>query len=195
MLKTDKAIVVEGKYDKIRLSGVIDGTIICTDGFGVFKNSEKLELLRHYARTTGIIIITDSDRAGFAIRSYIKGCLDENADIINVYIPDIFGKERRKEKPSKEGKLGVEGMKNDLLEELLKKALQGQDGERRRDIDKTFLFELGLTGGANSSELRMKLLKHLGLPARLTTNAMADMLNTMMTREELAELMDTQILD
>lgn len=182
------AVVVEGKYDKIRLSSVIDGTIICTDGFGVFRNTDKLDLLRHYAKTTGIIIITDSDRAGYAIRNYIKGCLNGEAKIINVYIPDVFGKERRKEKPSKEGKLGVEGISCDILERLIAQALEGHSGERCRDIDKQLLYELGLSGGAGSSEKRASLLKRLGLPAGLTANAMTDVLNTMITPDELRRL-------
>ena len=110
MINIEQAVIVEGKYDKIKLSSVINGVIICTDGFHIFKDKEKMKLIRHYAEKKGIIILTDSDAAGFKIRNYLKGSVEGN--IINVYIPDIFGKERRKTEPSKEGKLGVEDRKS-----------------------------------------------------------------------------------
>ena len=114
MIKIDQAIIVEGKYDKIKLASIVDAVIIVTNGFGIFKDTEKLALIRYYAEKTGIIILTDSDSAGRKIRGYIKGAVS-NGKITNVYIPDIFGKEKRKEKPSAEGKLGVEGIKPEIL--------------------------------------------------------------------------------
>ncbi len=179
------AVIVEGKYDKIKLSSVIDAVIIPTNGFRVFKDKEKMELIRYYASGAGIIILTDSDSAGFKIRNYIKGSVG-NARIFNVYIPDIYGKERRKTEYSKEGKLGVEGMDEDVLIEAFKKSGIDFSSEprRRRDITKMDLFEDGLSGGANSSEKRAELLKALGLPELLTANAMLEVLNAMLTREQ-----------
>lgn len=185
MLHTNMAVIVEGKYDKIKLSSVIDAVIIPTNGFRVFKDKEKMELIRYYASGVGIIILTDSDSAGFKIRNYIKGSVG-NARIFNVYIPDIYGKERRKTEYSKEGKLGVEGMDEKVLIEAFKKSGIDFSSEprRRRDITKMDLFEDGLSGGANSSEKRARLLKKLGLPELLTANAMLEVLNSMFTREQ-----------
>lgn len=185
MLHTNMAVIVEGKYDKIKLSSVIDAVIIPTNGFRVFKDKEKMALIRYYASGAGIIILTDSDSAGFKIRNYIKGSVS-NARIFNVYIPDIYGKERRKAEFSKEGKLGVEGMDEDVLIEAFKKSGIDFSSEprRRRDITKMDLFEDGLSGGANSSEKRAELLKILGLPELLTANAMLEVLNAMLTREQ-----------
>lgn len=185
MLHTNMAVIVEGKYDKIKLSSVIDAVIIPTNGFRVFKDKEKMELIRYYASGVGIIILTDSDSAGFKIRNYIKGSVG-NARIFNVYIPDIYGKERRKTEYSKEGKLGVEGMDEEILIEAFKKSGIDFSSEprRRRDITKMDLFEDGLSGGANSSEKRARLLKKLRLPELLTANAMLEVLNSMLTREQ-----------
>lgn len=188
MLKVRQAIIVEGKYDKIKLSSIIDGTIIVTNGYGIFKDKEKLELIRIYAKKKGIIILTDSDSAGFRIRGYIKGAVGDGK-ITNVYIPDIFGKEKRKEKPSSEGKLGVEGIEKKLIIEAFKKAgITFDDAEQMPPADpitRADLFELGLTGGAGSSERRRKLLKSLDLPEKLSTTGMLDILNTMISKEEL----------
>lgn len=179
------AVIVEGKYDKIKLSSVIDAVIIPTNGFRVFKDKEKMALIRYYASGAGIIILTDSDSAGFKIRNYIKGAVG-NAKIFNVYIPDIYGKERRKTAYSKEGKLGVEGMDEAVLIEAFGKSGIDFSSEpcRRTDITKLDLFEDGLSGGANSSQKRAELLKMLGLPELLTANAMLEVLNTMLTREQ-----------
>lgn len=190
MLSTDKIIVAEGKYDKIKLSAVIDGVIVTTDGFGIFKNKEKLALLREYSKDRGIVIITDSDRAGFLIRNFLKGALGENADITNIFIPDIYGKERRKKEPSKEGKLGVEGMDNALLEDIISKGLESASKPRRNEIDKALLFELGLTGGADSSERRRELLAAMGLPGRLSANSLLDLLNAKFTKDEFIEYLN-----
>ena len=189
MLKVKEAVIVEGKYDKIRLSSVIDGVIIPTNGFGVFKNRETLEIIRFFAKKTGIIILTDSDAAGFKIRSFLKGAVHEGR-IINVYIPDILGKERRKTAPSKEGKLGVEGMEKEIILEAFRKA--GISASEREDspdpITRLDLYETGFSGGENSSEMRRKLLAELDLPERLTTSGMIEILNTLMTRQEFFEI-------
>ncbi len=189
MIKLEQAVIVEGKYDKIKLSSIIDAVIITTNGFNIFKDTEKLELIRYYAEKTGIIIMTDSDSAGFIIRNHIKGAVKKGT-IINVYIPDIMGKEKRKLKPSAEGKLGVEGVEKKIILEVLEKAgVTASAGEEREKITKTDLFTLGLSGGKNSSELRKKLLEYLKLPSLLSPNSMLEVLNTMMSPEELEEIM------
>lgn len=193
MIKLKQAVVVEGKYDKIKLSSLIDAVIIQTNGYGIFKDSDKLALIRYYAAKTGIIIMTDSDSAGFKIRNFIKGAVDKNDTVINVYIPDIFGKEKRKLKPSCEGKLGVEGVDKEIILEALAKAgvcAESSDNNSEK-INKTDLFELGLSGGKNSSLLRKKLLAQLQLPELLSASAMLDVLNTMMDKEKLAEIVRT----
>ena len=187
MINIEQAVIVEGKYDKIKLSSVINGVIICTDGFHIFKDKEKMKLIRHYAEKKGIIILTDSDAAGFKIRTYLKGSVGGN--IINVYIPDIFGKERRKAEPSKEGKLGVEGMSEEVLLEAFRRAgVNDIGGAPKGGIDKMLLYELGYSGAPDSSMRRKMLLEALDLPSLLTAGAMADILNTMISPKELEEL-------
>ena len=187
MIKVNEAIIVEGKYDKIKLCSVVDAVIIVTDGFGIFRDSEKLGLIRYYAEKTGIIILTDSDSAGRKIRGYIKGAI-KTGSVRNVYIPDVFGKEKRKTKPSAEGKLGVEGINvKTLLEAFEKAGVTASERTSVPDITKVTLFELGLSGGNNSSELRKRLQKKLGLPSLLSAGALLEVLNTMMNAEELAE--------
>lgn len=189
MLKLKEAVIVEGKYDKIKLSSVIDAVIIPTNGFNIFKNKETLEIIRYFASRTGIIILTDSDSAGFKIRSYIKGAV-RDGKIINVYIPDIFGKERRKTSPSREGKLGVEGVDKDIILEAFRKAgVSADDTDTVSDpITRLDLYETGLSGGENSSAKRRELLKELDLPELLTTTGIVDILNTLMTRQEFFSL-------
>ena len=193
MLKIDQAIIVEGKYDKIKLSSIIDGIIITTNGYGIFKDKEKLELIRFYARNRGIIILTDSDSAGFKIRGYLKGSVPSDK-ITNVYIPDIFGKEKRKEKPSCEGKLGVEGIDKNIIIESFKKSgvIFGSSDipEKREPITRTDIYELGLTGAPDSSLLRKKLLHKLKLPEKLSTTGMLEIINTMISKSELEEVME-----
>lgn len=191
MIKIKEAIVVEGKYDKIKLSSILDAVIIVTDGFQIYKDKEKLSLIRHYAETTGIILLTDSDRAGFRIRSFIKGAV-KNGKVYNVYSPDIYGKEARKEKPSAEGKLGVEGISPELLIAAFEKAgIRASDAPSNSDpITKNDLFMLGLSGCRCSSELRRRLQRRLGLPELLSANSLVEILNTMMTKSELIELTD-----
>lgn len=187
MIKIDQAIIVEGKYDKIKLSSVVDGIIIVTNGFRIFKDKEKLELIRYYAQTTGIIILTDSDSAGRKIRGYIKGAVHDGS-IKNVYIPDIFGKEKRKDKPSAEGKLGVEGIDSDILIKAFEKAgITASESDSVHDITNMTLFENGLSGGQNSKLLRERLQMKLGLPALMSSASLIEVLNTMMNGEELAE--------
>ncbi len=196
MIKLKEAIIVEGKYDKIKLSSIVDGLIITTDGFGIFKDKEKRELIKLLAKKRGIIILTDSDSAGFLIRSHIKGFVKEG-EIKNVFVPDIFGKEKRKTAPSKEGKLGVEGISCEILESALKKAgianlqgqnegqNQGQDKQpQQREVTKTDLFEDGLSGGADSKAKRALLLSQLGLPRRMSTNTLLEAINALYSYEE-----------
>lgn len=186
MIRLNEAVVVEGKYDKIKLASVVDAVIIVTNGFRIFKDAEKLALIRYYAEKTGIIILTDSDSAGRKIRGYIKGAV-KNGTVKNVHIPDIFGKERRKEKPSAEGKLGVEGIDSSVLLEAFRRAgITSAERKTAPDITKTVMFELGLSGGRDSSLLRKKLQKRLGLPELLSSSALSEVLNTMMSARELA---------
>ncbi|MGN1482065.1 toprim domain-containing protein [Porcipelethomonas sp.] len=196
MIKIDQAIIVEGKYDKIKISSIVDAVIIVTNGFGIFKDTEKLELIKYYAVKTGIIILTDSDSAGFKIRNHIKGAV-KNGKIYNVYIPDIIGKEKRKTKPSAEGKLGVEGVEKRIILKAFENAgitasESADDG--REKISKTDLYMLGLSGGKNSSVLRRRLLEYLNLPTLLSSNSMLEVLNTMMDCDELKEIMDKKII-
>ncbi len=192
MLQIRQAIIVEGKYDKIKLSSLVKAVIIPTHGFRIFKDAEMLELIRHYAQTTGIIILTDSDRAGFRIRSYLKGAIP-NGSIRNIYIPDIFGKEKRKDKPSAEGKLGVEGMDADILREAFAKAgVLSEDAPTGEPITKTDLYLAGLNGTPNSVERRRALQQRLGLPSMLSAAALLEILNSMMTRAEFLEMTETE---
>lgn len=192
MIKIEQAIIVEGKYDKIKLSSIVNAVIIVTNGFGIFKDEEKLELIRYYARKTGIIILTDSDSAGFQIRNHIKGAV-KNGKIYNVYIPDIMGKEKRKVKPSAEGKLGVEGVEKKIILKAFENAgitASESSDNSIPEITKTNLYMLGLSGGNNSSILRKKLLAYLKLPSLLSANSMLEVLNTMISYDELKEIMD-----
>lgn len=187
MIKINEAIIVEGKYDKIKLSSIVDAVIIITNGFGIFRDEEKMELIRYYARKTGVIILTDSDSAGRKIRGYIKGAIPDGK-VKNVYIPDIFGKEKRKVKPSAEGKLGVEGIDVRILLDAFEKAgITASERTAEPDITKLTLFELGLSGGPDSSVRRKLLQKKLGLPSLMSAGALVEVLNTMMTADELAE--------
>ena len=189
MIRTDKTIVVEGKYDIIKLSAVIDGVVIPTGGFGIFKDKEKQALLRTLAEKTGLIILTDSDNAGFRIRRFIHNiCGGKN--VTDAYIPDLYGKEKRKVKASKEGKLGVEGVPIAIIEEALTRAGAAcvQTEEERRLITKMDFYDWGLTGGQNSSAKRAELLKKLNLPEHLTTNSIVTILNAILTFEDFETL-------
>ncbi len=188
MIHTDKSIVVEGKYDIIKLSALIDGPLIPTGGFGIFKDKEKQALIRTLAEKTGIIILTDSDNAGFRIRRFIHNiCGGKN--VTDAYIPDIYGKEKRKITASKEGKLGVEGIPIAILEEALTRAGAACTTTEApsRPITKLDFFDYGLTGGPNAAEKRALLLKSLTLPEHLTTNSLITILNAILSYEQFTE--------
>ncbi len=195
MLKIKEAIVVEGRYDKIKLSGVVDAPIIETNGFRIFKDKEKQSLIRQVAKKRGILIITDSDSAGFVIRNFLKGIIPES-NIKQCYIPQLKGKEKRKSQPSKEGYLGVEGVDNEVIISAIRKSgasIVGEDTKRENtgsEITKSDLFSLGLTGSNNSKTNREKVLKHLNLPTYLSTNAMLTAVNILMTKNEFTELVN-----
>ena len=192
MLQIRQAIIVEGKYDKIKLSSLVKAVIIQTNGFQIFKDAELLGLIRYYAKTTGILILTDSDRAGFKIRNYLRGAIPEG-DIRNIYIPDVFGKERRKEKPSAEGKLGVEGMEADVLREAFRKAGVLTDEAPAGDpITKTDLYLAGLSGTPDCAERRRALQQRLGLPSMLSASSLLEVLNAMMSREEFLTMVSDE---
>lgn len=194
MIKIDKVIIVEGRYDKIKLSSMIDGIIIETEGFGIFKDKDKQKLIRKLAETKGIAILTDSDSAGFVIRNFITSIVPKEY-ITNVYIPDIYGKEKRKDSPSKEGKLGVEGVSAEILKEAFKKAgigvSQSKTNERKK-ITLNDFFDDGLTGDTQSKRKRTDLLKKLDLPERMSTKAMLDILNTFITYDEYKKLVESE---
>ncbi len=186
MIHTDRAIVVEGKYDKIKLSSMVDGVIICTGGFRVYKDKEMQAMLRALAKKQGLAVLTDSDTAGFKIRGFLRSiCGKEN--IVDVYIPDLYGKEKRKDHPSKEGKLGVEGVPEEVLQKAFADAGIGAELvlQKKDPITKMDLFELGLSGRSESALRRKQLMKHLTLPEHLTTNALVTVLDALMSREEL----------
>lgn len=188
MIKIDCAVIVEGKYDKIRLSNVIDALIIETDGFSIFKDREKQQLIKRLAKTKGILILTDSDSAGFKIRSFIGGSVPQDR-VKHAYIPDIYGKERRKSEPSKEGKLGVEGIPGQVLLEALKKAgvTCSEATSPKREITSYDLYEYGISGRENSKQARALLLKRLGLPERLSSGSLLKLLNTFTDYEAFTE--------
>lgn len=184
-------IVVEGRYDKNTLSQVVDVVIIETSGFGIFNDAEKRKLLQTMAEARGLIVLTDSDGAGFVIRNYIKGCVDPKL-VKHAYIPDIYGKERRKSAPSREGKLGVEGMKPQvLLDALIRAGATFDDEENKKTaprISKADMYARGLSGREGSAEKRAQLIKQLGLPERLTADGLLDVLNATMSREEFLSI-------
>lgn len=184
MIKIKEAIIVEGKYDKIKLSSFIDGLIITTDGFSLFKDKEKRELIKTLAEKRGILILTDSDGAGFLIRNHIKGFVSSDK-IKNAYIPEILGKESRKAKPSKEGTLGVEGVSKEIILKALENCIVNNEEKENTDkITKLDLYEKGLFGRENSAQKRDKLKKELSLPKNLSSNALLDVLNFLITKEE-----------
>ena len=184
MIKLEQAIVVEGKYDKNTLSQLVDALIFETNGFGVMKDRALVALLRRAAGTRGLIVLTDSDGAGFVIRNYLKSVLPKQG-VFHAYIPDVPGKERRKDKPGKEGKLGVEGMRPEVLLQALERAGVRERTDERPQITKTDLFLCGLSGGAGSARRRAELMRRLELPEHLGANAFLDALNLLMTREAL----------
>ncbi len=189
MLNIKEAIVVEGVYDEIKVKQLVDATVITTNGFRIYNDKKKIEMIRRYAETTGIIIFTDSDRAGFRIRNYVKNLVG-NKNVRHAYIPDIKGKEKRKSAPSKEGFLGVEGVSDDDIVEALKNAgfTQRQESHDERLITKADLFADGLSGNSGSSERRGALLKKLQLPEKISTNMMLDVLNDLYGYDEYKKM-------
>ena len=193
MVKIKEAIVVEGRYDKNTLSQIVDAPILETSGFGIFKDKQQMKLLRQIAEKRGLIVFTDADGAGFVIRNHIKSAIPGKY-LKHAYTPDIFGKERRKAAPGKEGKLGVEGMRPEIIVEALHKAGATSEGETDKrtvqEITKADLVILGLSGIPGSEERRKKLVKKLDLPERISPNALLQALNLLYTLEELTELME-----
>lgn len=189
--------MVEGRYDKNTLSQLVDTVILETSGFGIFKDKERLALFRRLAEERGLIILTDPDGAGFVIRNFLKGSIPPDR-VKHAYVPDILGKERRKRTPGKEGKLGVEGMRPQQLEQALRRAGatfldEAADGAMsRRPITKADLFTLGLSGGPGASEKRRALLQKLALPEHLSPNAMLEVLNALCSYEKLAAALETK---
>lgn len=186
MIKLSQAIVVEGKYDKNALRQLVDAPVFETNGFGVMKNRELVELLRLTARRRGLIVLTDSDGAGFVIRNYLKRVLPK-AGVLHAYVPDVYGKERRKAHAGKEGKLGVEGMPPEILLQALRNAgAEASEGPAQRGapIVKADLYAVGYSGRTDSAAQRAALLKELSLPEHMSSNALLDALNVLMTREE-----------
>ena len=186
MVKIREAIVVEGRYDKNTLSQILDATILETSGFGIFKDKQQMDLLRRVAEKRGLIVFTDSDGAGFVIRNHIKSAIPAKY-LKHAYTPDIFGKERRKAAPGKEGKLGVEGMDREVILEALRRAgatFEGESAPTDGQITKQDMMRVGLSGGKDSSEKRKALMQQLRLPERLSANAFLQALNLLCTREE-----------
>ncbi len=187
MIRVQQAIVVEGKYDKNTLRQLVDAPVFETGGFGILTDKGKLELLRRVAEKRGLIIFTDPDGAGFVIRNYLKGALPKDK-VLHAYIPDVYGKEKRKKTPGKEGKLGVEGMDKDTLLQALVRAGAVIDGElppeRGEPVSHTDLYEMGLSGGPGSREKRKKLLSALSLPEHMSTAALLDAVNLLYDRDE-----------
>lgn len=191
MVKIKEAIVVEGRYDKNTLSQILDAPILETSGFGIFKDKQQMAMLRRIAQTRGLIVFTDSDGAGFVIRNHIKSAIPGKY-LKHAYIPDIYGKEKRKASPGKEGKLGVEGMTRDVILESLRRAgatIEGEAVSGSQQITKQDLMELGLSGGPDASANRLKLLKKLNLPERMSPNAMLQALNLLYNLEELQTIL------
>ncbi|MEA5039561.1 MAG: DUF4093 domain-containing protein [Clostridiaceae bacterium] len=183
-------VLVEGRYDRDRILQLFDATVLTTEGFGIFKDDEKLRFLRRMAETRGLLVFTDPDGAGLVIRNYVKSAV-QTGKIYHAYIPDVLGKERRKRVPSKEGKLGVEGVSNEMIRAAVERSgALGAEAKPRADITKGDLYALGLSGGEGSAHRRKALQKSLELPERLGTNALLDVLNCVADREELSALVD-----
>lgn len=195
MVRIREAIVVEGRYDQNTLRQIVDAPIFRTEGFGIFRDRQQLALLRRVAEKRGLIVLTDSDGAGFVIRSHLKSAIPHG--LKHAYIPDIPGKERRKAAPGKEGKLGVEGMSADILMKALRQCgatiegIEGEEAAPRHEITKQDLAELGLSGGPDASIKRKNLQKKCGLPEHMSANALLQALNLLYSLEELTELVNS----
>ena len=193
MLHITQAIIVEGIYDRQRVSEVCDAYCFATGGFDVFADREKRNFIQRLAKERGIIVLTDSDRAGFMIRSHIKNIVKEG-EVLHAYIPEIFGKERRKDKPSAEGKLGVEGIERRALEEVLRPFAAENIPEQGEPVTKTDLFELGLTGGPDSAARRKALCAALGIPAGISANSLLEAINVTMTKKQFLQVVNSMNL-
>ena len=192
MVKIREAILVEGRYDKNTLSQIVDAPILESSGFGIFKDKKQMALLRNVAQKRGLIVFTDSDGAGFVIRNHIKSAIPGKY-LKHAYIPDILGKERRKSAPGKEGKLGVEGMSPEVILEALRRAgatIEGEEEKHVLQITKQDLMELGLSGGPDASAKRLALLKKLDLPEHMSANALLQVLNLLLSLEDLKKCME-----
>ena len=192
MIKIKEAIVVEGRYDKNTLSQIVDAPIIETSGFGIMNDKAQLAFLRKLAQKRGLIVLTDSDGAGFVIRNYLKSAVPAS-QLKHAYIPDIYGKERRKATPGKEGKLGVEGMTPEVIVECLRRAgatIEGTNQIENHQITKQDMMALGLSGTADSKARRLALMKKLDLPAHMSSNALLQALNLLCSLEELQVILD-----
>ncbi len=193
MLKLKQAIAVEGTYDKIKLSQIVDATIVVLDGYMIYKNKKMQDMLKKLADTCGVIVFTDSDMAGFRIRTFLKNIL-KGKEVYHAYIPDIPGKEKRKVQPSKEGFLGVEGMNDQVILQSLSDALESIEAHidiERRVVTKTDLFEDGFSGGTNSAINRQILIKILDLPRRISANMLLDVINSLYTYDEYKRIAAT----
>ena len=193
MIKIKEAIIVEGRYDKNTLSQIVDAPILETSGFGIFKDKKQLSLLRRVAQKRGLIVFTDSDGAGFVIRNHLKSVIPAQY-LKHAYTPDIYGKERRKSAPGKEGKLGVEGMSPEVIIEALRRAgatIEGESSVGCHEITKQDMMALGFSGGENSAAKRSALIKKLSLPEHMSANALLQSLNLLMNLEELKTLVET----
>ncbi len=186
--RLNRLVIVEGKYDAARVAEIYDCPIVTTDGFGIFKNREKQELIKLLGERYGAIILTDSDRAGVAIRNRVKQILPADK-IVHIYIPDVFGKERRKSMPSKEGKIGVEGIDAETIKAAFEKQGIFTDERTGEKITKVDLYEFGLLGGADSATKRRILQKRLSLPEHMSSNAFLQVLCALFTREEFLKYM------
>ncbi len=197
MLKIKEAIVVEGRYDRNTLRQIVDAPIFETKGFGIFKDAQQMSLLRAAAERRGLIVFTDSDGAGFVIRNRIKSAIDGKY-LKHAYIPDIYGKEKRKSAPGKEGKLGVEGMTPEIILNALRACgatFENEAAPERHEITKQDFFELGLSGAQNSSEKRLLLQKRLNFPEHMSANALLQALNLLLTQEELRNMVSAMEKD
>lgn len=191
MIKVKEAVIVEGKYDKIKLSNILDGLIVEINGFGIYKDKNRMKFIRKLAEERGIIIITDSDHSGFQLRNFIASSVGKDK-VKHIYIPDVYGKEKRKDKPSKEGKIGVEGISDDVLRELFEKGgVVCLDANSENRITNYDLFEAGLSGAPNATQNKKKLLKKLNLPEFLSTNSLLSYLNSVMSRDEFFDYITT----
>lgn len=192
MVKIKEAILVEGRYDSNTLRQIVDAPILETSGFGIFKDKKQMDLLRRVAEKRGLIVFTDSDGAGFVIRNHIKSAIPGKY-LKHAYIPDIPGKEKRKSAPSKEGKLGVEGMTKEVILSALRASgatIDGEEAAERASVTKQDFMELGLSGGKDSSRKRQALIKRLDLPEHISSNALLQAVNLLCSKEELASILE-----